>query len=166
MTVVEKAILQSLDSMHNKFDEIARRVSALERKFADMDAFLDSEFGNHNEADHLYETREEYENEISDYQPHDWNDPEYDNMNTTEDSENYKHAPHVPSKDVNPAKRPANFSSAEDTPEYKKLQAELVRVQTFAQTQNALYCDLKKDFNNLSRDLQQTVQQAQNGPTQ
>src|SRR5206468_5573235 len=44
MSVVEKAILESLDSMHDKFDDIARRVTALECKFADMDAFLENNF--------------------------------------------------------------------------------------------------------------------------
>jgi len=59
MSVVEKAILESLDSMHDKFDDIARRVTALERKFADMDAFLEEQFPSNEEP--VFETREEYE---------------------------------------------------------------------------------------------------------
>ena len=164
MTVVEKAILQSLDSMHNKFDDIARRVTALERKFFEMDAFLEGEFGNHdnNDDERVFESKEDYDN----YHPHNWDAPDNNNMTISDDSENYEVPSYVPSKDVNPAKRQANFSSAEDSPEYKVLKAELERVQAFAQTQTAMYRDLKKNFNNLNTELQDTVQQAQNGRAQ
>src|SRR5438128_5179090 len=63
MSIVEKAILESLDSMHDKFDDITRRVTALERKFADMDAFLEEQFPSNDEP--VFKTREEYERGLS-----------------------------------------------------------------------------------------------------
>src|SRR5438067_2426643 len=59
MSIVEKAILESLDSMHDKFDDIARRVTTLERKFADMDAFFEEQFLSNDEP--IFKTRKEYE---------------------------------------------------------------------------------------------------------
>src|SRR6266496_2648168 len=163
MSVVEKAILESLDSMHDKFDNIARRVTALERKFADMDAFLEEQFPSNDEP--IFETREEYE-AYHNNPPHSWDAPEVNNnMTILDDSETYTVPPHIPSKDTNPAKRPAT-SSAEDTPEYKILKAEFDRVTTFSQTQQAMYHELKSDFAHLSRQFQEATQQAQTGPAQ
>src|SRR2546421_2119610 len=127
MSVVEKAILESLDSMHDKFDDIARRVTALERKFADMDAFLEEQFPSNDES--VFETREEYE-AYHKNPPHNWDDPDdNNNMTISDDSENYNVPSHVPSKDVNPAKRPAT-SSAENTLEYKSLKLNLTELQS------------------------------------
>ena len=163
MSVVEKAILESLDSMHDKFDDIARRVTALERKFADMDAFLEEQFPSNEEP--VFETREEYE-AYHNNPPHNWDAPEDNNhMTISDDSETYTVPPHIPSKDTNPAKRPAT-SSAEDSPEYKILKAEFDRVTTFSQTQQTMYRDLKNDFAQLARQFQEATQQAQTGPAQ
>src|SRR5437588_9191430 len=112
MSVVEKAILESLDSMHDKFDDIARRVTALECKFADMDAFLEEQFPSNDEP--VFETREEYE-AYHNNSSHNWNEPEdNNNMTNSDDSETYTIPPHIPFKDINPAKRPAT-SSTEDS---------------------------------------------------
>ena len=163
MSIVEKAIFESLDSMHDKFDDIARRVTALERKFADMDAFLEEQFPSTEEP--VFETREEYE-AYHNNPPHNWDAPEdNNNMTISDDSETYTVPPHIPSKDTNPAKRPAT-SSAEDSPEYKILKAEFDRVTTFSQTQQAMYHELKSDFAHLSRQFQEATQQAQTGPAQ
>src|SRR6184192_2186949 len=109
MSVVEKAILESLNSMHDKFDDIARRVTALERKFADMDTFLEEQFPSNDNP--IFETREEYET-YHNNPPHNWDDPEENNnMTISDDSENYIVPSHVPSKDLNLAKRPATSSA-------------------------------------------------------
>jgi len=55
--------------------------------------------------------------------PYNWDAPEdNNNMTISDDSETYTVPPHIPSRDTNPAKRPAT-SSAEDSPEYKILKA-------------------------------------------
>src|ERR1043165_8223626 len=105
MTMVEKAILESLDSIHDKFDEIARRVTALEQKFADMDAFLEDQFPPND--DPIFETREEYES-YHNNPPHSWDESEENNnMTISEDSETYNVPPYTPSQDKLPAKRPS-----------------------------------------------------------
>ena len=86
-------------------------------------------------------------------------------MTISDDSENYNVPSHVPSKDINPAKRPAT-SSAEVTSEYKILKAEFDRVIAFSQIQQAMYYELKSDFAQLSCQFQEATQQAQTGPAQ
>ena len=86
-------------------------------------------------------------------------------MTISDNSETYTVPPHIPSKNTNPAKRPAT-SSAEDSSEYKILKAEFDRVTNFSQTQQAMYQDLKSDFAQLSRQFQEATQQAQTGPAQ
>src|SRR2546421_11284250 len=98
--------------------------------------------------------------------PYNWDAPEdNNNMTISDNSETYTVPPHIPSKDTNPAKRPAT-SSAKDTPEYKILKAEFDRVTTFSQTQQAMYHELKRDFAQLSSQFQAAIQQAQTGPAQ
>src|SRR2546430_9690949 len=151
MSIVEKAILESLNSMHDKFDDIASRVTALERKFADMDAFLEEQFPANDEP--VFETREEYE-AYHNNSPHNWDAPEdNNNMTISDNSETYTVSPHIPSMDTNQAKRPAT-SSAEDSSEYKILKAEFDRVTTFSQTQQSMYHELKRDFAQLSSQFQ------------
>src|SRR5205823_13812877 len=87
MLVVEKTILESLDSMHDKFDDIARRVTALERKFANMDAFLEEQFLSDDEP--VFKTREEYE-AYHNITQHNWDAPEdNNNMTISYDSKTY-----------------------------------------------------------------------------
>src|SRR5207237_319648 len=117
--------------------------TALERKFADIDAFLEEQFPSNDET--VFGTREEYE-AYHNNPSYNWDAPEdNNNMTISDDSQTYIVPPHIPSKDTNPAKRPAT-SSAEDSLEYKILKAEFDRVTTFSQTQQAMYHELKRDF--------------------